>query len=102
MAQKDTQGGVAERTRLRVKSPRMYKVILLNDDFTPMDFVVAILTGIFKLDNAHANAVMLQVHHQGKGIAGVYTLDKALTLSNLAMQQARDNGYPLRLKCDPE
>lgn len=102
MAQKDTQGGIKERTRLRIKTPHMYKVILLNDDFTPMDFVVAILTNLFRLDIAHANAVMLQVHHQGKGIAGVYTLDRALTLSNQAMQQARDNGYPLRLKCEPE
>ncbi|WP_407403174.1 ATP-dependent Clp protease adaptor ClpS [Sodaliphilus sp.] len=102
MAQKDTQGGIKERTRLNFKVPHMYKVILVNDDFTPMDFVVEILTNIFRLDTAHAHAVMLQVHHQGKGIAGVYTLDRALTLSNQAMQQARDNGYPLRLKCEPE
>jgi len=87
---------------LRVKTPRKYKVILMNDDFTPMDFVVMILTLVFRKSEAEAEAIMLEVHHKGQAIAGVYTLDEALTRSNRAMQWARDEGYPLRAKCEPE
>lgn len=102
MAQKDTQSGIKERVSLRVKSPRKYKVLLINDDFTPMDFVVMVLTQIFKKNEAEATAIMLEVHHKGTGVAGVYTLDEALTRSNRAMQWARDEGYPMRTKCEPE
>lgn len=102
MAKNDSQSGVKERTGLRVKTPRKYKAILLNDDFTPMDFVVMILTSIFKRTTADAEAIMLQVHHNGQGIAGVYSLDEAMTRSHRAMQMARDEGYPLRIKCEPE
>lgn len=102
MAQKENQGGVKERTDLRVKTPRKYKVILLNDDITPMDFVVDVIHIIFKKKISDAKALMLAVHRQGQAVVGLYTLDEALTLSNQAMQWARDEGYPLRAKCEPE
>lgn len=102
MAQKDTQSGIKERTRLHVKTPRKYKAILINDDFTPMDFVVTILTQVFKKSEPEAVKIMLDVHHKGTGVAGVYTLDEALTRTNRAMQWARDEGFPMRMKCEPE
>lgn len=102
MANKETQGGIKERTGLRVKSPRKYKAILINDDFTPMDFVVMVLTSIFKKTTAEAEAIMLQVHHNGQGVAGIYSLDEALTRSHRAMEMARAEGFPLRVKCEPE
>lgn len=102
MAKNNSQSGIKERVALRVKTPRKYKVILLNDDFTPMDFVVMVLTQIFRKSEAEATAIMLEVHHKGQGVAGFYTLDEALTRSNRAMQWARDEGFPLRVKCEPE
>lgn len=102
MANKETQGGVRERTGLRIKTPRRYKVILLNDDFTPMDFVVMVLTVVFGKNKAEAEAIMLQVHHSGQGIAGVYTLDEAMTRCNKAMVMARDEGHPMRVRYEPE
>lgn len=102
MAQKDTQGGVLERTRFTVKTPRRYKVIFMNDDFTPMDFVVMVLTTVFHKTVPEAEALMLTVHNKGKAMVGVYTLDEATTRTNRATMMARNEGYPLRVKCEPE
>ena len=99
---KGTQGGVRELIKLKVKEPRRFKVIFINDDFTPMDFVVMVLTQVFHKSGVEAEAIMLTVHEQGQGIVGVYTLDEAKTRSNQAMQMARAEGYPLRVKCEPE
>ena len=91
-----------ERTKLNIKTPRKYKVILVNDDFTPMDFVVMILTTVFHKSVAEAEALMLAVHHKGKAVVGTYSLDEATTRANRVTQMARSEGYPLRVKCEPE
>lgn len=78
-----------------VKVPRKYKVILLNDDYTPMDFVVDVLRRFFYLTDAHAIQVMFQVHTQGRGICGVFTRDVAETKVVLVNDYARVNQHPL-------
>ena len=76
--------------------PKKYGVFLLNDDYTPMDFVVKVLTEIFWLPQERAVAVMLLVHHEGKGLCGVYTRDIAQTKQQQVMQRAKREGHPLQ------
>lgn len=89
-----------EEARPQLKKPAMYQVILLNDDFTPMHFVVDILEHFFGLSQERATQIMLQIHHQGKGICGVYTYDVAETKVALVSDYARQHEYPLL--CDME
>ena len=93
----EQQGGlmVAE-PEAKTKRPPMYKVILLNDDYTPMDFVVMVLEQIFRKPHAAALDVMLEVHQKGAGLAGVFTRDVAETKVNQVTEYARINDYPLQ------
>lgn len=84
------------------KMPRRFKVILLNDDYTPMDFVVEVLKHFFHLNEEVAIQVMLQVHVQGKGICGVFTRDIAETKVALVNDYARENEHPLLASMEPE
>ncbi len=79
----------------QLKRPPLYKVLLLNDDFTPMDFVVEILTDFFNLDYEKATLVMLQVHHNGVGICGTFSKDVAETKVHLVNEYSRENNHPL-------
>ena len=88
-------GLAVEESRPDVKEPKLYKVILLNDDFTPMEFVVEILRLFFSLNQEKATRIMLNVHTKGKGICGVYTRDIAETKVAHVNQYARDNEHPL-------
>jgi ATP-dependent Clp protease adaptor protein ClpS len=88
-------GLAVEESRPDVKEPKLYKVILLNDDFTPMEFVVEILRLFFSLDQEKATRIMLNVHTKGKGICGVYTRDIAETKVAQVNQYARENEHPL-------
>jgi ATP-dependent Clp protease adaptor protein ClpS len=90
--QNDTE--TVERTRL--KTPKTYKVLLLNDDYTPMDFVVSILESIFQKSPAEAVKIMLAVHHQGKGLCGIYTKQIAEAKVELVHLQAESHNYPLK------
>lgn len=81
--------------KTKPKRPSMYHVILINDDFTPMDFVVRVLTDLFSKSEEDALAIMLEVHHFGKGIAGTYTKEIAHEKSDEAMNIAKMNKYPL-------
>jgi len=81
----------------KVKTPRLYAVMMHNDDFTTMDFVVDVLVKVFHKTNEEAAGVMMQVHEQGKGIAGIYTYDIAVTKKVHADQMAAEKGFPLRL-----
>jgi ATP-dependent Clp protease adaptor protein ClpS len=83
-----------ERTRL--KTPKNYKVVLLNDDYTPMDFVVSILESIFQKSPAEAVKIMLAVHNQGKGLCGIYTKQIAEAKVELVHLQAEEHNYPLK------
>ncbi|WP_415884474.1 ATP-dependent Clp protease adapter ClpS [Neptuniibacter sp. SY11_33] len=88
-------GLVTEEAKPQLKKPSMYRVVLMNDDYTPMDFVVAVLMMFFNMDQEKATQVMLSVHTQGKGVCGIFTRDVADTKAAIVNQYARDNNHPL-------
>ena len=90
------QAGVATKTRTRTKKPSQYKVLLLNDDYTPMEFVVMVLKRFFRMDLEQATRVMLHVHQKGVGVCGVYPYEVAETKVNQVMDCARENQHPLQ------
>jgi ATP-dependent Clp protease adaptor protein ClpS len=93
----DGQGTtVVERQVARTEPPRMYKVVLLNDDYTPMEFVVMVIQEYFKRDLETATQIMLQIHHDGRGVCGVYSKDVASTKVELVLAAARRGGHPLQ------
>jgi ATP-dependent Clp protease adaptor protein ClpS len=92
----DREGGLAVQTeRPKLKRPPMYKVVMINDDYTPMEFVVETLEIFFGMDREKATRVMLAVHTQGKATCGVYSRDVAETKAAQVNQYARDNEHPL-------
>lgn len=91
-----------EKIKVTVQEPKRWKVVILNDDSTPMDFVISVLVEIFKHNPAAAQAIMLQVHEEGSGIAGVYSFEIAEVKAVEATNQARTNGYPLQIKLEEE
>ncbi|GGO76920.1 ATP-dependent Clp protease adapter protein ClpS [Marinobacterium nitratireducens] len=93
---RDHGGGLAtEEAKPQLKRPPMYRVVLMNDDYTPMDFVVEVLMIFFSMDQEKATQVMLAVHTQGKGVCGIYTRDVAETKAAQVNQYSRDNKHPL-------
>ncbi|MDD9911035.1 MAG: ATP-dependent Clp protease adapter ClpS [Ahrensia sp.] len=90
----DTQ--LLTRTKPKVKKPNLYRVLLLNDDFTPMEFVVEVLARFFQMDLERATKVMLHVHQNGVGECGVYTYEVAETKVTLVMDFAKQNQHPLQ------
>jgi ATP-dependent Clp protease adaptor protein ClpS len=96
------EGGVATATRKKVARPPRYKVILFNDDYTPMEFVVAILERIFGKGPSEATQIMLRIHNSGLGVAGVYVLEVAETKVALVHRAAEERGYPLRAGTEKE
>jgi ATP-dependent Clp protease adaptor protein ClpS len=89
-------GGLAvEEAEPKTKQPPLYQVVLLNDDYTPMEFVVDVLEKFFRMDRTTATRVMLEVHTQGKGICGVFTYEIAETKVALVTSYARDHHHPL-------
>ena len=93
-------GKTATVTKTRVAKPPLYAVVILNDDFTPMDFVVHVLMRFFAMDEAKATQVMLSVHQKGKGICGQYTKEIAESKANQVVQYAREHEYPLQCKIE--
>ena len=96
------EGGLLEKTRERTQRPELYRVILHNDDYTSMEFVVAVLEGIFGKSPAEAYRVMMHVHQSGVGVAGVYTHEVAETKVVEVRELAREAGYPLRASLEEE
>ena len=96
------QSQLKERQRTDNREPRRYKVIIYNDDFTTMDFVVMVLKQVFFKSEEEANALMLRVHHSDKAVVGIYTYDIAVSKARKAMGMAREQGFPLRLTVEPE
>lgn len=86
---------ILEAERSRTKPPPLYKVLLLNDDFTPMDFVIVVLQKFFGMDRERATRVMLQVHREGMGVCGVFAKDVAATKVELVVSFARQHQHPL-------
>ena len=91
-----------EKIKVKVSEPKNWKVILLNDDSTPMEFVISLLVEIFKHTPETAQDIMFQVHETGSGIAGVYSFEIAEAKAVEATNQARANGYPLQIKLEEE
>ena len=91
----------SSKTNEKVKEPEKFKVIFLNDDYTTMEFVVAILMAIFHKSEADANKIMIDIHKKGKGIVGVYTWDIAATKAERVREIARANEFPLRCIIEP-
>ncbi len=93
-------GLAVEEARPKVKQPSMYKVVLLNDDYTPMEFVVHVLENFFNMGREQATRVMLNVHSHGKGVCGMYTREVAETKVAQVNEYSRQNNHPLL--CDME
>lgn len=93
--------GLLEAVRQKTQPPPMYKVILNNDDYTPMDFVVDVLTHFFNMDGEKANQTMLTVHYEGKAVCGVYTAEIAETKVMQVNQYARKHQHPLMCTLEP-
>ncbi len=92
----DAGAVVVERKTARTKPPRMYQVVLLNDDYTPMEFVVMVLQQFFRLDLESSTLIMLKIHHEGRGVCGVFSKDVASTKVELVVSAARRDGHPLQ------
>ena len=90
------QGGVVTETKVKTKKPSMYKVLMLNDDYTPMEFVVYVLQKFFGKGGDEATQIMLHVHQKGVGICGVYSYEVAETKVTQVMNFARKNEHPLQ------
>ena len=97
-----TDGELLERTRQETKKPELFKVLLLNDDYTTMDFVVEILETVFHKQPAEAFRIMMAVHTQGKGLCGLYPHEVAETKVETVVERAREHGFPLRAAMEPE
>ena len=96
MANQHQHGGLLEAEKTRTKPPPLYKVLLLNDDYTPMDFVVTVLQTVFAMSREKATYVMLQVHRQGMGVCGTYTREVAVAKVDQVVDIARRHQHPLQ------
>jgi len=93
-------GGVKERVERKTQEPALFSVVLLNDDYTPMQFVTDVLEEIFQKSPAEAYHIMMQVHLNGRGVAGIYPWDVAETKADALMSRARTEGHPLQVKIE--
>ena len=98
----DGRTGLVTKTRPKTKKPSLYKVLLLNDDYTPMEFVVHVLEKYFNKGREDATRIMLHVHHKGVGICGVYTYEVAETKVTQVIDFARQHGHPLQCTMEKE
>ncbi|WP_442918175.1 ATP-dependent Clp protease adapter ClpS [Magnetococcus sp. PR-3] len=97
----DHDTSVAVHSDVEVREPPMYRVVLLNDDFTPMEFVVELLMHLFRKTSEEATQIMLHIHHEGVGICGTFPREIAETKVAQVHQQARTNGHPLKCRMEP-
>lgn len=95
MAKQHQEGSVLEAKRSKLAPPPLYTVLLLNDDFTPMEFVVLVLQKFFSMSRERATQIMLKVHVEGRGVCGIYPRDVAATKVEQVTTFARDNQHPL-------
>ena len=93
---------IDEKIKVEVKEPSLYKVIFLNDDKTPMEFVVSLLIELFKHSENTAQTLTMKIHEEGSGVVGVYSYEIAEQKSLEATSLCRDNGFPLRIKVEEE
>ena len=98
----NTNIGVVERTKPKTRKPSMYKVIMLNDDYTPMEFVILVLERFFSKSHEEATNIMLHVHQKGVGICGVFTYEVAETKVTQVMDLAQQQEHPLQCTLEKE
>ena len=98
----DNSTGIATKTRSKTKKPSMYKVLMLNDDYTPMEFVVHVLERYFSMSGDQATRIMLNVHQRGVGVCGVFTYEVAETKVTQVMDFARKHEHPLQCTLEKE
>jgi ATP-dependent Clp protease adaptor protein ClpS len=91
-----------EKVAVSVRPPKLWKVLVLNDDSTPMEFVIELLTGVFKHTESHAKDLTLEIHNTGSAVAGVYSHEIAETKGIESTHLARNNGFPLQIILEPE
>lgn len=96
------QGQTKEKTRINIREPKHFRVIMHNDDFTSMEFVVEILIDIFKKDTLEAERLMLMVHESGRAAVGTYPYDIAATKVNNALARAKAEGFPFRMTLEED
>jgi ATP-dependent Clp protease adaptor protein ClpS len=96
------ESGVAVAPDIKTKLPKKYKVLLHNDDYTTMEFVVHVLEKFFQKSVLEANTIMMEVHVKGVGVCGVYTYEVAESKANKVNKYSRDNGHPLKCTISPE
>jgi ATP-dependent Clp protease adaptor protein ClpS len=92
---------VLERRTQKVEPPQMYQVVMLNDDYTPMEFVVMVIQEFFSKDREAATQIMLKIHLDGKGVCGVYSRDVAATKVDQVLDAAKQSGHPLQCVSEP-
>ena len=97
-----TNANVIEKTKIKKDVPKNYKVIMYNDDFTTMEFVVAILEDIFNKNSAEAYKIMMEIHKNGIGVAGVYSYDIAISKVRKGKGLAKQEGFPFKLTVEEE
>lgn len=102
MGDSDTATKPRTRTELKVERPRLHKVILVNDDYTPRDFVVMVLKAVFRISEDQAYRVMITAHRMGVCVVAVYTKDIAETKATEATEAGKSAGYPLQFTTEPE
>ena len=98
----DDSGTATQEAPPKLQKPRMYQVVLLNDDYTPMEFVVELIEQFFFKSRENATQIMLKIHSEGKGVCGVYTEDIAETKAALVNQYSQDNQHPLLCQAEPD
>lgn len=86
-----------QKDKIKIKEPKNYKVVMYNDDYTTMEFVINILVSVFNKKLMEAEKIMLDVHEKGKGVAGIYSYDIAITKVSTAMAMAKEKGFPFKL-----
>ena len=98
----DVEGNIKLAVKPKTKTPPLYRVLMMNDDYTPMEFVVHVLQHFFNLTNSQANAIMLNVHRRGIGVCGIYSYEVAEAKATKVMEYARQNEHPLQLQLEKE
>ena len=96
----ETSHVVGTKSKVKITKPKEYKVVMHNDDYTTMEFVIEVLTQIFNKKPEEANKIMIEVHKLGKGIAGIYSYDIAMTKAGTAMSWAKEEGFPFKLSVE--
>lgn len=99
--EKEEQSGIATIKKEKLQPPRMYKVLMHNDDYTTMEFVIHVLKKYFSKNEDEAHTIMLEVHTRGFGICGIYTFEVAESKVAKVVKYARENGHPLKCSTEP-